>query len=172
MAQNVRLEADAHRYEPHAGEHTADSVKVLKRHQDVTRDLIMETVVTKFQWGGATGNYGQLIFLHIRGFEKPVVLDFEEEIVLGRQPTNRDGQPMVDLTPYDGSEKGVSRIHAAIQRIRHNIVLVDLGSSNKSFINGQRLPSNQPHVLVEGDEIRLGNLIARISYGPRQTPKP
>jgi pSer/pThr/pTyr-binding forkhead associated (FHA) protein len=41
-----------------------------------------------------------------------------------------------------------------------------MGSSNGTFVNGQRLFSEQPNILIEGDEIRLGNLVATITYTP------
>jgi pSer/pThr/pTyr-binding forkhead associated (FHA) protein len=73
----------------------------------------------------------------------------------------------VDLTPFGGNEKGVSRQHAALRQLKNHLFLVDLGSSNGTYVNGQRLYSQQPNILVEGDEIRLGNLVATISYTPK-----
>jgi pSer/pThr/pTyr-binding forkhead associated (FHA) protein len=94
------------------------------------------------------------------------VLQFGEAIILGREAATGEGEHMLDLTPFGGNEKGVSRRHAAIQRVKNSVVLMDLGSSNNTFINGQRLASHEPHILIERDEIRLGNLVASISFGP------
>ena len=151
-----------------ANENATANSEVETRPYDATVNVVMDTVVSKFKWGkGISGpGYSQILYLCIDEIEIPLVLEYDEAIVLGRETSERDGEQMVDLTPFGGIEKGVSRRHAAIQRMKNSIVLMDLDSSNKSYINGQRLASFEPHILVEGDEIRLGNLVASISYGP------
>ena len=47
----------------------------------------------------------------------------------------------------------------AIRRGEDTLTLVDLGSVNGTHLNGQRLVPNQPRVLRDGDEIRLGRLV-------------
>jgi hypothetical protein len=135
---------------------------------DATRNIVMDTVISKFKWGSDVNGpgYSQLLYLRIQEVEISMVLEFDDAIILGRQATSEEGESIFDLTPFGGDEKGVSRRHAAIRRMKNSVVLEDLGSSNKSYINGQRLPSHEPHVLIEGDEIRLGNLTASISFGP------
>jgi hypothetical protein len=135
---------------------------------DATINVVMDTIVSKFNWGNAISNssYSQLLYLTIQEVEIPLVLQFDEPIILGRQAEVEAGEHALDLTVFGGNEKGVSRRHAAIQRMKNSVVLVDLGSSNNSYINGQKVSSQEPHILVEGDEIRLGNLVASISYGP------
>jgi len=131
-----------------------------------TLEIESETFISKFSWGDPIAvNYTEL-FLNIRGIEIPLMLQFRDEIILGRPGTGEIGQYIVDLTPFGGNEKGVSRHHAALRRLKNYLFLVDLGSSNGTFVNGQRLISHQPNILVEGDEIRLGNLVATISYTP------
>ena len=139
-----------------------------KRPHDATVHIVMDTIVSKFKWDNAIGGPGnsQLLYLRIQEIEIPLVLQFDETIILGREDETEDGESTLDLTPFGGNEKGVSRRHAAIRRIKNSVVLVDLGSSNNSYINGQRLASHEPQILIEGDEIRLGNLSATISYGP------
>jgi pSer/pThr/pTyr-binding forkhead associated (FHA) protein len=44
------------------------------------------------------------------------------------------------------------------------VALEDLGSTNGTFINSSRLSPNQPEDLHNGDEIRLGNLFARVYF--------
>lgn len=53
-----------------------------------------------------------------------------------------------------GSDATVSRLHSAIERYAGGWVLRDLGSTNGTFLNGQRLIGDQP--LKAGDEIRVG----------------
>ncbi|NBD34544.1 MAG: FHA domain-containing protein, partial [Chloroflexi bacterium] len=50
----------------------------------------------------------------------------------------------------------VSRHHARIERRQAGYYLVDLHSSNGSFVNGRRV---EHALLHHGDEIRLGNAV-------------
>ncbi|PSB64508.1 hypothetical protein C7B61_12145, partial [filamentous cyanobacterium CCP1] len=55
-----------------------------------------------------------------------------------------------------------SRNHAAIERVvdlqgKVNYQLVDVGSSNGTFLNQQRLLANQPAVLEVGSIIKIGD---------------
>jgi hypothetical protein len=54
-------------------------------------------------------------------------------------------------------ETGVSRQHVRFQRGPQGWEVVDLGSTNGTFVNGRRLPAHQPLVLHQGDQIALGN---------------
>ncbi|RMG88346.1 MAG: FHA domain-containing protein, partial [Chloroflexi bacterium] len=40
----------------------------------------------------------------------------------------------------------------------------DLGAKNGTFLNGQKLVPEQPRVLRDGDEIRLGRLILEVHF--------
>ncbi len=52
------------------------------------------------------------------------------------------------------AEADISRRHARLTRQENGYVLEDLGSTNGTFVNGQRLTA--PHPLRPGDEVRLG----------------
>ena len=52
------------------------------------------------------------------------------------------------------SDATVSRLHSAIERYPGGWVLRDLGSSNGTFVNGDRVVGDRP--LNPGDEIRVG----------------
>ncbi|NJN44714.1 MAG: FHA domain-containing protein [Anaerolineae bacterium] len=69
-------------------------------------------------------------------------------------------RPDLDLSPYNGLKQGVSRLHASIQIGDHQKVsLVDLGSTNGSWVNGIRVEPHIPVTLNNGDVIALGKLV-------------
>lgn len=54
----------------------------------------------------------------------------------------------------------VSRLHATVQRVKDDFVLTDRNSSNGTFVNGTAIRS---HVMVDGDQIQLGNTLLLFS---------
>jgi hypothetical protein len=120
--------------------------------------------VNRATWGTARFDPHSSIIIHIRDAAEPLILEPHQEIVFGRIDSNSIRKPDLDLTPYGALEKGVSRIHAAIYRHEDTLTLVDMGSANGTHLNGQRLSPSQPRVLRDGDEIRLGMLVAHIYF--------
>jgi hypothetical protein len=59
----------------------------------------------------------------------------------------------------------VSRNHAELHRTTDSLEIIDLGSTNGTQFNGERLPANQPHNLIVGDEIRFGDQVFNIKLG-------
>jgi pSer/pThr/pTyr-binding forkhead associated (FHA) protein len=84
--------------------------------------------------------------------------------VLGRVSPSNPRKPDIDLRDYRAYEKGVSCYHATIYVYENDLVIADLGSTNGTFLNGERLVPHQRHVLHDGDEIRLSNLVARVYF--------
>ena len=61
------------------------------------------------------------------------------------------------------NDEGVSREHAAIRIDQGHIVLDDLGSTNGTFCNGERVHGR--HALVDGDKIMIGaTTILKFTY--------
>jgi pSer/pThr/pTyr-binding forkhead associated (FHA) protein len=60
----------------------------------------------------------------------------------------------------------VSRVHAALRRNHAQLLLIDLGSTNGTRLNGKPLPAHQPTPVENGDEIRLGKLVMTINFAP------
>lgn len=56
-------------------------------------------------------------------------------------------------------DRSLSRSHARIDLGGNEVSIVDLGSTNKTIINGQTLPPMAPYVLKNNDQIRTGNVI-------------
>ena len=79
--------------------------------------------------------------------------------VLGRRDPTLDIYPDVDLTPYDGDQRGISRRHARISVLPEGAFIEDLNSTNFTFVNRLRLQPGKKDALNNGDEIRLGLLL-------------
>jgi hypothetical protein len=118
----------------------------------------------KATWGTARFGQDASIIIHVRDASEPIVLQPAKQVLMGRLDANSTQKPDLDLTPYGALEKGVSRIHAAIHRSDDTLTLMDMGSVNGTHLNGQRLIPDQPRVLRDGDEIRLGKLVAHIYF--------
>jgi hypothetical protein len=130
-----------------------------KQLQNVPDELGM-----KATWGTARFNSEASIIVHIRDAAEPIVLQPRQETIFGRHDPTSETKADLDLTPFGALEKGISRAHAAVRRGEDTLTLVDLGSVNGTYLNGQRLAPNQPRVLRDGDEIRLGQLVIHIYF--------
>ena len=62
----------------------------------------------------------------------------------------------------------VSREHALVKRTGQKLQITDLGSSNGTFVNGERLTGSRE--LSAGDEVRLGG--AKLVVGATDSPLP
>ncbi len=85
----------------------------------------------------------------------------QDEINIGRDVSN----------DFIINDVEVSRHHARLSRQGMQYVIEDLGSTNGTFVNGQRLAG--PHVLRAGDVILLGENVTLVfeetSYDPNAT---
>jgi pSer/pThr/pTyr-binding forkhead associated (FHA) protein len=107
------------------------------------------------------------IELQIRS-EPPMVFCLQAPIaegyIIGRSdPTHSSYVPDVDLVNCNGAEHGVSRRHAALVRYNDTICLIDLNSSNGTFVNGEKLRGDTPYTLHPDDKIRFGTLYVYIT---------
>jgi pSer/pThr/pTyr-binding forkhead associated (FHA) protein len=98
------------------------------------------------------------ISLRIGAKAREVNIPLSKPVHMGRLDPASNIFPEVDLTQDGGVEKGVSRRHARILKRGAKIYVEDLGSSNGTFVNGQKLSPYFPEALVSGDSLRLGGL--------------
>lgn len=76
------------------------------------------------------------------------IIDIDKETFnLGRDPKS--------LLDYVINDKRVGRRHASIMHKNGNYFIVDLGSKNHTYVNGNMLISNMEQLLNNGDKIRL-----------------
>lgn len=94
--------------------------------------------------------------------EEPVILrleDVDQEWFVGRTIEQLNQYVEIDLTPYGGKSRGVSRRHAKIHFDKEtgNWLAEDLASQFGTFVNDQKLENS--YALVDGVKIRFGGLI-------------
>src|SRR5262249_20029389 len=65
---------------------------------------------------------------------------------------------------------GVSRRHAEIHKVGPSVFLIDLGSRNKTLLNGAELPGGVKHLLKANDRISICGV--EFDYFPVDPPRP
>ncbi len=109
------------------------------------------------------------ITLFILGHSQPLVINGQERLILGRVAA-AGPVPTVDLSRYNAHMLGVSRNHAAITRTDSGYALEDLGSTNGTWLNENRLLPGKPAALQNGDLFRLGQLMMVAYFTPTAIP--
>ncbi len=126
---------------------------------------IYEALEPSRRWGTAYFGQQNRIELRFRDRAPTLLLPIVDRLVIGRFHEEPDvPQPDVDLGPFDALDRGVSRNHVAVAREKDTISIADLGSSNGTFLNGQRLMPHEPRILRDGDEVRMGRLVIRVAF--------
>ncbi|MFP4320947.1 MAG: FHA domain-containing protein [Anaerolineales bacterium] len=99
---------------------------------------------------------------------RPILVPVKDYILFGRRDGATGSLPDVDLTTLAGYRMGVSRKHCEMRVEKTDkgpqLYLWDLGSSNGTFINGDRLISHRPYLIRDGDRIRFGQLGMRVGF--------
>ncbi len=138
-----------------------------EEYQDV---LEVETIDEDSTSGRGTDVFpkGGSLRLEIEGSPEPIHLSMSHrEIVLGRRDPATGALPDVDMTPFAGYRMGVSRRHSQIRYADDDhLDVFDLGSSNGTFLNGQRLEAHYPYRLHDGDRVGLGQIVIRMFFQP------
>lgn len=104
------------------------------------------------------------VILHLMNAALPLIVQPEGDYIIGRKDIARGTSPDLDLALFDGLGQGVSRKHAALRRKGNALYLVDLGSSNGTFLNGYQLSPNEPTALADNDLITLGRFDIRVFF--------
>lgn len=105
-----------------------------------------------------------VIELRVVGTPSVLEVQVNEAMLIGRYDDESDKQPDIDLKPYDGHQRGVSRSHAMLYARNSRITLRDLNSSNGTFINGGRLQPGEQYRVRHGDTIAFGRLSLQVFF--------
>jgi two-component system, NtrC family, sensor kinase len=82
------------------------------------------------------------------------------------EPTIRLGRDASSTILIHDSE--VSRHHAELRRVVEDYAILDLNSSNGTFINGQRI---RQHTLASGDQLQVGGTLMLYTGPAEETPE-
>jgi FHA domain len=91
---------------------------------------------------------------------EPLGLDLNGDITIGRSAETKPVD--LDLTKYNAEAMGVSREHALLRPTKDQLMLVDTGSTNGTFCNGERVRLGMPVEVKDDDIITFGALHFKI----------
>ncbi len=118
------------------------------------------------RWGNARFSSRMVLQLKVLEYGNTFNFDYDsvQELLIGRRDPINNAHPDVDLEPFGGVDKGVSRRHASIVRKDGALSILDHGTPNGTFLNGQKLIPEQARIVRDGDDLRFGHLTLRISF--------
>lgn len=96
------------------------------------------------------------VSLHLVESGQILNLSGQTEYTIGRAAEGQFILPDVDLSNFQAYAQGVSRLHAALKINNQRVYIADLGSSNGTRVNGQKIVPNVDFPLNHGDVIALG----------------
>ena len=82
----------------------------------------------------------------------------KQEVLVGRFDPANPPEPEIDLVPHGGEQAGVSRRHCQLVADAGGTFVIDLNSTNSTFLNRTRLEPGRRYPLRDGDELRLGKM--------------
>jgi pSer/pThr/pTyr-binding forkhead associated (FHA) protein len=95
-------------------------------------------------------------------------------IVVGRHDPNGDIKADLDLSPYNAGTFGVSRQHVILIPTDEGPCIIDLNSTNGTWINGLYLEPGRRYRLRTNDKVELGSLkllVRVMAPAEQQSPK-
>ena len=131
------------------------TIKIDSRKFDLEAKILAGNALLK--------NHTTVVFaLVVRDIFLPIHI--RDRVTIGRLDCDSSDNADIDLMPWGARDQGVSRCHAALYRTRHTVFIVDLNSSNGTYLNGIKLVPDQPRLLREGDEVHLASMHFRIHF--------
>ncbi len=103
-------------------------------------------------------NFSSDLALYLIEAKQTLQLVGRTEFTLGRVAEGQPILPDVDLSPFDAYAQGVSRLHAALKINKNRVAIMDLGSSNGTRVNGQKIVPHVDYPISHNDQIALGKL--------------
>jgi CheY-like chemotaxis protein len=110
-----------------------------------------------------------VIELRIVGTPSVIQVQVGGALLIGRADHRNSIMPEIDLDPFGGLTRGVSRRHATIYQHQNRLMLRDLGSANGTALNDQLLPAGQGFRLRHGDTVSIGALKMQLFFAVMPT---
>lgn len=95
-------------------------------------------------------------------------LVLDRDVVMGREPTaDREGASRPHLVGLGREERAVSRCHVELRLVEWSVQVVDLGSTNGTFLADELVPLRPgvPHVLEPGTSFRIADVVT-VTFDP------
>jgi len=143
----------------------SETAAMQRSEPTVSNLYVPKSLLEKTAPARQTGYLGtNSIALYIDESSDPIILQLTNQAIFGRYVPNSSTHPSIDLTPYDGLKKGISRMHAVIRRTETGLTLQDLASSNGTWLNGSKLEPYIPVSLKSGDRLLLGQIGIEVKF--------
>ncbi|MEO1286766.1 MAG: FHA domain-containing protein [Chloroflexota bacterium] len=127
---------------------------------------IMEALIKQKNRELGTARLGKAreVILLIENGMRRLELRNETAYLLGRFAKSKPRSKHIDLTPFNGQERGISRIHAQIHMENDKLYLTDMDSTNGTYLDGVKLFPHQQKPLRQNSMITLGKLHIQVMY--------
>ena len=116
---------------------------------------------------GAEYQLGFHVVLQLSDADKSVRVAadvLKDPVIIGRRDPMTEQVPEVNLDDFAGYRMGVSRKHAMLEVKDGGLTVTDLGSSNGTYLNGNRLAARQPEVVLDNDMLRVGQVLLTVLF--------
>ncbi len=133
----------------------------ISRSDIATIDIPLPPQITLTEPVTALSNQGLVADFGTDSLQFPIA----NRVYLGRDIPPKEYTSFIDLDPFGALTKGVSRLHALIERTEDFAYQVmDLGSTNGTFVNGEQLVPLNYTVLEQDDKVVLGHFSIIVRY--------
>jgi len=103
------------------------------------------------------------IGIYVGGALKPFYLTMDRELIIGRKPETPT-EAQLDLSDLDAFNMGLSRRHAMLRYTESGYEVIDLASTNGTWLNNERLIPNKPYRFASGSQLRIGRMRLFVMY--------
>jgi hypothetical protein len=148
----------------HAAAYTTGGIRIEEDGSTTPLEQQIDTGSMKALPGTALFHQQARLFLH-HDSGRIVTVDIHSgPKVVGRRSQQFVETGIIDLSDLGGKEFGVSRQHLQLL-LRDEIVYgIDLGSTNGTFLNRERLMPEKPYMIRNRAVLQLGVLILRVQF--------
>lgn len=111
------------------------------------------------------------IAMYLAGTSDPIFLSSENEFVIGRKVGEETVESFLDLAKWGGYQLGLSKRHVTIRRAENAYEVIDLSSSNGTWLNDEQLLPDKPYPFASGSQLRLAKMRLFVLYRPAVAAK-